>query len=323
MNDNLQCPPYAVDPCLAVIGILNAKRNNRTKCFAMTRYQHVEIPNSLLTIAGRVYRASSVYPAPVIILCHGFCGIQQILLPAFAQAFANAGFCAVTFDYRGFGASEGVPGRLVPAAQVEDVLSVIEWVRRQPQFDAERIGLWGTSLGGCHAISAAAGNPDVKCVVSQLPFADGESLITGEMGDDEKLKFLSSLETMQQKKEATGRELFVPIPKIMSDSDSRVFFNKNKDDFPQLNVKIPYLTVREMLNYKPINAAARVTQPTLIVAAELDEVNPPSQAVDLYGSLAGDKAFYLVDQARHYDVYEGDMFSAVVGRQIEWFRQFL
>ncbi|WPN65651.1 alpha/beta fold hydrolase [Pseudomonas sp. P9_35] len=289
----------------------------------MTRCQHIEIPHLPLALAGRVYRTSSLYPAPVIILCHGFCGIQQILLPAFAQAFADAGFCAVTFDYRSFGASEGEPGRLVPAAQVEDVLAVIEWVKRQPQFDAERIGLWGTSLGGCHAISAAAGNGDVKCVVSQLPFADGESLITGEMGEEEKQKFLSSLETMQQKKETSGRELFVPIPKVMSDSDSRAFFNKYKDDFPQLNVKIPYLTVREMLNYKPINAAARVTQPTLIVAAELDEVNPPSQAEDLYEALAGDKAFYLVNQARHYDVYEGDMFSAVIGRQIEWFRQFL
>ncbi|CAI8791895.1 Uncharacterized 31.7 kDa protein in traX-finO intergenic region [Pseudomonas serboccidentalis] len=289
----------------------------------MTRYQYVEIPNPPLTLAGRIYRGSAVYPAPVVILCHGFCGIQEILLPAFAQAFADAGFCAVTFDYRGFGGSEGEPGRLVPAAQVEDVLAVIEWVKRQPQFDAERIGLWGTSLGGCHAISAAAGNTDVKCVVSQLPFADGESLITGEMGEDEKQKFLSSLEAMQQKKEATGRELFVPIPKVMSDSESRAFFNKHKDDFPQLNVKIPYLTVREMLNYKPINAAGRVTQPTLVVAAELDEVNPPSQALELYEALAGDKDFYLVSQAKHYDLYEGKVFSEVISRQVEWFRRFL
>ncbi len=43
---------------------------------------------------------------PAIILCHGFCGIQELLLPAFAEAFVNAGFAAVTFDYRGFGASE-------------------------------------------------------------------------------------------------------------------------------------------------------------------------------------------------------------------------
>ncbi|AZC90127.1 hypothetical protein C4K29_3828 [Pseudomonas chlororaphis subsp. piscium] len=143
------------------------------------------------------------------------------------------------------------------------------------------------------------------------------------MEDDEKQKFLSSLEVMQQKKEATGRELFVPILKIMNDSESRAFFNKHKDEFPQLNVKIPYLTVREMLNYKPLKVAAQVSQPTLVVAAELDEVNPPSQAMELYEALAGDKNFYQVTQAKHYDLYEGHIFSEVVSRQVEWFKRFL
>lgn len=86
---------------------------------------------------------------PAIILCHGFCGIQELLLPAFAEAFVNAGFAAVTFDYRGFGASEGERGRLVPALQIEDILAVSRWVQTHPQIDSERIGLWGTSFGGC------------------------------------------------------------------------------------------------------------------------------------------------------------------------------
>ena len=99
---------------------------------------------------------------PAIILCHGFCGIQELLLPAFAEAFVNAGFAAVTFDYRGFGASEGERGRLVPALQIEDILAVSRWVQTQPQIDSERIGLWGTSFGGCHVFGAAAAAPDIK-----------------------------------------------------------------------------------------------------------------------------------------------------------------
>ncbi|MEV9348726.1 hypothetical protein AB0175_27125, partial [Klebsiella pneumoniae] len=39
--------------------------------------------------------------SPVIILCHGFCGIREILLPDFAEAFTRAGFSTITFDYRG------------------------------------------------------------------------------------------------------------------------------------------------------------------------------------------------------------------------------
>lgn len=64
---------------------------------------------------------------PLIILCHGFCGIRNVLLPCFANAFTEAGFATITFDYRGFGESEGERGRLVPAMQIEDIISVINW----------------------------------------------------------------------------------------------------------------------------------------------------------------------------------------------------
>ncbi|HEX3044615.1 MAG TPA: hypothetical protein VHY08_07655, partial [Bacillota bacterium] len=37
---------------------------------------------------------------PAVLLCHGFAGIKDFLLPAYAEAFAAAGFAALTFDYR-------------------------------------------------------------------------------------------------------------------------------------------------------------------------------------------------------------------------------
>ncbi len=97
--------------------------------------------------------------SPVIILCHGFCGIREILLPDFAEAFTRAGFSTITFDYRGFGDSDGERGRLVPAMQIDDIISVVNWAREQPSLDAQRIGLWGTSFGGCHVFGAAVRDP--------------------------------------------------------------------------------------------------------------------------------------------------------------------
>lgn len=43
----------------------------------------------------------------LIILCHGFYSIRNVLLHSFAIAFTEAGFATITFDYRGFGDSEG------------------------------------------------------------------------------------------------------------------------------------------------------------------------------------------------------------------------
>ena len=56
-----------------------------------------------------------------IVLCHGFTGIKELILPDYARRFAAAGYVALAFDYRGFGESEGERGRLIPYEQVMDV----------------------------------------------------------------------------------------------------------------------------------------------------------------------------------------------------------
>ena len=69
----------------------------------------------------------------------------------------RTGFATITFDYRGFGESEGERGRLVPAMQTEDIISVINWAEKQVCIDNQRIGLWGTSLGGACIQCSCAG----------------------------------------------------------------------------------------------------------------------------------------------------------------------
>lgn len=260
--------------------------------------------------------------APAIILCHGFCGIQDILLPAFAEAFANAGYVAVTFDYRGFGASEGERGRLVPAMQIDDILAVIQWVKALPEVDSARMGLWGTSFGGCHVLGAAANNPDIKCVVSQLAFADGEEIVTGKMSADEKQAFIATLNKMAEKKQATGKEMFVAITRVLNDEESKAFFEHNKVLHPAMDIKIPFLTVRETLQYKPQDNAARVDCPVLVVVAGADTVNPPEQGIALYDAVAStQKALHVEPGAKHYDMYAGPHFDNIIAHQINWFNE--
>ncbi|MGP3591640.1 UilS family quorum-quenching N-acyl-homoserine lactonase [Vagococcus sp. WN89Y] len=261
---------------------------------------------------------------PVIILCQGFCGIRKILLPAFADVFAKAGFATITFDYRGFGDSEGERGRLEPARQIEDIHAVIAWVREQPSLDAERIGLWGTSFGGCHVIAVAAQDRRIKCVVSQLAFADGEALVTATMEPDEKADFIATLDKMAQKKAETGKEMMVGITRVVSDSETKAFFEQSKQHYPEIDVKIPFLTIRETLHYKPASYAANVFCPTLVVIAGKDTINPPEQGRALYHALAArEKVLYEEQEARHYDVYSGEYFGQIAGVERNWFERYL
>lgn len=73
-----------------------------------------------------------------------------------------------------------------------------------------------------------------------------------------------------------------------------------------MDIKIPFLTVMETLQYKPAESAAKVQCPVLVVIAGRDSVNPPEQGRALYDAVAsGTKELYEEADACHYDIYEG------------------
>jgi fermentation-respiration switch protein FrsA (DUF1100 family) len=80
------------------------------------------------------------------------------------------GFNLYVFDYRGYGRSAGQPTR---QGVVEDAVAAIDYVRLRPDVDADRILLWGQSMGGQLAIVAAdrAGQEGIQAVVADATYA--------------------------------------------------------------------------------------------------------------------------------------------------------
>jgi fermentation-respiration switch protein FrsA (DUF1100 family) len=72
---------------------------------------------------------------PAVVLAHGFTGVKELSLPAYAERFAGQGRVAMTFDYRGFGTSEGQPGRLVALEEVEDICNAVTCVCTRSEAD--------------------------------------------------------------------------------------------------------------------------------------------------------------------------------------------
>lgn len=112
--------------------------------------------------------------------------------------------------------------------------------------------------------------------------------------------------------------------RVLSDNESKVFFEKVKGQYPEMDIKIPFLTVMETLQYKPAESAAKVQCPVLIVIAGQDSVNPPEQGKALYDAVAsGTKELYEEADACHYDIYEGAFFERVAAVQTQWFKKHL
>ena len=68
---------------------------------------------------------------------------------AYQDAFARAGFVTLKSDYRGHGDSQGeaVGGYYDPGYTV-DVLNAAASLRKDRRVNAQRLGMWGHSMGG-------------------------------------------------------------------------------------------------------------------------------------------------------------------------------
>src|SRR5260370_8453325 len=106
---------------------------------------------------------------PAVAMAHGFGAVKEMYLEPFARRFAAAGIAALVFDYRSFGASGGEPRqRGLPRDQIEDYRNALTWLSLQPEIDADKLAVWGTSFSGAHVIDVAAHDSRVKAVVSQV-----------------------------------------------------------------------------------------------------------------------------------------------------------
>lgn len=141
---------------------------------------------------GDLYRPATDPPWPTVLLAHVFGAERAWGLERFARRFAAAGFAAFAFDYRHFGTSEGSPRRLIdPGRQLEDWQSALAHVRSMSDVDADRIAIWGSSFSGGHVLATARREPDVRAVVSMVPFVDGRAVMahqTAHLGPIERVR---------------------------------------------------------------------------------------------------------------------------------------
>lgn len=107
---------------------------------------------------------------PVIIFNHGYIPPEVYQTTqrytAYVDAFAKAGCIVFKPDYRGNGLSEGEPeGAYYSPAYSIDVLNALNSIKKFPQANPEKIGMWGHSLGGNITLRSLVVSSDIKAAV--------------------------------------------------------------------------------------------------------------------------------------------------------------
>jgi dienelactone hydrolase len=168
-------------------------------------FRKANIQSEGTRMAAEVFapKASKGKKLPTIVMSHGWGGTAKGLRRD-AVVFAQAGYLVVSFDYRGWGASDGrviltkpapkdrdgltftaevreIREVVDPIDQTTDLANAIHWVLGEDQCDKNRIALWGSSFSGGHVVYAAARDARIKATVSQVPSLDGRWVVNSRV----------------------------------------------------------------------------------------------------------------------------------------------
>ena len=107
---------------------------------------------------------------PVVIFNHGYIPPNVYKTTgryiAYVDEIARSGYIVFKSDYRGHDRSEGAAGGVYTQPNYTiDVLNAVASVKRYPDADPKRIGMWGHSMGGYITLRSMVVTSDIKAGV--------------------------------------------------------------------------------------------------------------------------------------------------------------
>jgi len=232
-------------------------------------------------------------------------------------------------DHRGFGASDGVPRQDVdPWRQIADWRRAISYLETLDVVDPKRIGLWGTSYAGGHAIVLGATDRRLRGVVAQVPtisgYEQGQRRIAPEnvaaieetFADDDRAQLAGNAPRRQA---IVGADTAVPA--AYRAKDAIEFYLQPLGSAAWEN-DVTVRSTRAARMYELGHWIARVSPtPLLMVVATHDAVTLTDLGLAAYERALEPKRLVTISGG-HFDPYVSQ-FAVSSAAAIDWFKQHL
>ena len=218
------------------------------------------ITSDEIELRGWFLRPGGDTPLPVIIIAHGL-GASKSDFVGLGAYLLERRFNVLLFDFRAHGDSGGRACSLGLKEQ-DDIIAAIDYAVSRADVDAQRIGLYGFSLGGSVGILAAAADARIKALVADSPFSSLEKMSAGVLKTS---YFLP------------------PFPFLdLAGLFYRVLFGGWMDDVA------------------PIKAIQGISpRPVLLIASDTDEMIPATHSRALFSAAGNPKEMWVIEGAAH------------------------
>ncbi|NNE84474.1 MAG: alpha/beta hydrolase [Alphaproteobacteria bacterium] len=295
-------------------------------------WDEVEYYSDGRKIAGFLYRPKDWKPGdaarPGIVVLHGYSGMKDIYGMDVPQWLWEAGYFVLSWDYPGFGVSEGERGRHRPLEQAQATYDAVTYLQTIDGVDPERIAYYGSSWGGANAIWCGAFDERVKVIVSAVMVSDGERWMRSVRRPHEWQAFKAQVEEAERKRVLTGEKTTLPLGEIMllDPHTKDVIENFHAKDH-RFNPEYDLESAAACWRYKPEWVAGHISpRPVLMVYSEFDMLVPVAEQLECYEALGEPKKLVKIPGAQHYDSYyfcNPELHEIQKVEALDWYRKYL
>lgn len=263
---------------------------------------------------------------PAIVMAPGFSGVKECNYQHFAARFAEEGFAVLLFDYPNFGASAvHIKNEVDPWQQVQAYRDGITFLETRDEIDPKRIGVWGGSYSGGHALVVSALDSRVKCVVAMTPFISG-SFYVKNFKPEVKAFLTQQFNTDRLARVNGGNPATIPVAtgdgkqfSAISSPNAWKFIESFKEAAPAYENKVTLKSLEMQLEYEPGYYVQNIGSiPKLFIIAKGDELVPEQLIKDAFNTAAEPKKLEYID-GHHFSPYMESLPEAAK-QAAEWFK---
>ncbi len=263
---------------------------------------------------------------PAIVMAPGFSGTKECNYQFLASNFAKEGFAVLLFDYPNFGESAGlVKGEVDPWQQIQAYRDGITYLETRDEINKSRIGIWGGSYSGGHAMVVSALDHRIKCMVAMTPFISGSYYVN---------KFPIEVKSFLSKQFYADR-----LARIKGDTPARIpvasndpkqfsaisspnawaFIQSFKEYAPTYENTVTLKSLEMQLEYEPGYYVPQISAiPKLFIIAKQDELIPEPLILEAFNKATEPKKLMYID-GHHFSPYMENL-QAASNYAIEWFK---
>lgn len=266
--------------------------------------QKIELSTQIGPLAANLYLPEAQPNAPLVIVTGAWTTVKEQMSAVYAQALAEQGFAALTFDFRGWGESaDSVHYLEDPARKTADIRAVIDALDQLQGVDTTRIAGLGICASAGYMLDAIAGHGKVKSAAVVAPWLHDKAMATAIYGGEAQVQTL-----LAAAEHATKAAQPVYIEAASNSNAQSLMYQvpyytqTDRGLIPQYDNQFNVASWSGWLNYDAQAGAAAQDKPVLMVASDAMALPAGArQYIDSAGSNVRAVWFEGISQFDFYD----------------------